>query len=113
MHAAFSRWLRELVEDGPRLRELLEDVDVRAPRERGPYRCPCCRFLTLEERGGHDICPVCFWQDDGHDEAGKDRIRGGPNESLSLSQARANFQRFGASSERRLALVRPPLPEEL
>ncbi|MFB9707609.1 CPCC family cysteine-rich protein [Streptosporangium nondiastaticum] len=25
------------------------------------YPCPRCGFLMLEERGMHEICPVCFW----------------------------------------------------
>ena len=31
------------------------------------YPCPCCGYLTLgdEHRGGYEICPVCFWEDDG------------------------------------------------
>lgn len=27
----------------------------------GPYACPCCGYLTLDERGGYEICSVCFW----------------------------------------------------
>ncbi|WP_414630127.1 CPCC family cysteine-rich protein, partial [Burkholderia multivorans] len=26
-----------------------------------PLRCPCCRSKTLRERGGFEICSVCFW----------------------------------------------------
>ncbi|HDV6321953.1 TPA: hypothetical protein RJR38_003806 [Burkholderia multivorans] len=33
-----------------------------------PLRCPCCRSKTLRERGGFEICSVCFWQDDGQDD---------------------------------------------
>ncbi|HEI2325144.1 TPA: hypothetical protein SI485_004590, partial [Escherichia coli] len=28
------------------------------------YKCPCCGYLTLPERGQYDICPVCQWEDD-------------------------------------------------
>jgi len=79
----------------------------------GPYPCPCCGFLTLDERAGDGICQVCFWQDDGQDDHDADVVRGGPNYELSLSQARANFARIGAASERVQRLVRPPKPEEL
>ncbi len=49
------------------------------PRQPVPtYRCPCCKFKTLHERGGDEICPVCFWHDDGQDERDADEIRGGP-----------------------------------
>jgi hypothetical protein len=27
-------------------------------------QCPCCGYYTLDGRGGYDICPVCFWEDD-------------------------------------------------
>ena len=78
------------------------------------YPCPCCGHRTLEEPpGSYDICPVCFWEDDGQDDHDADVVRGGPNGSLSLSQARQNYQQFGASSERRRQFVRPPLPDEL
>lgn len=30
--------------------------------------CPACGFLTLMSRGGYDICPLCFWEDEGLDE---------------------------------------------
>jgi hypothetical protein len=81
--------------------------------EGGPYRCPCCRHLTLPERGGYDICPVCFWEDDGQDDQDANVVRGGPNGRLSLTQARVNFAHIGASEERVLPMVRPPTPDEL
>ncbi|MFG1660373.1 CPCC family cysteine-rich protein [Micromonospora chersina] len=40
-------------------------VRQRVPAGGGPYACPCCGYLTLDERGGSEICPVCFWEDDG------------------------------------------------
>lgn len=73
------------------------DASVVASQEGGPYRCPCCRRLTLEERGGFDICPVCFWEDDGQDDRDADIVRGGPNGGLSLTEARENYLRVGAS----------------
>jgi hypothetical protein len=76
------------------------------------YRCPCCQFKTLDERGIYDICPVCFWEDDGQDDHDAEVVRGGPNGSLSLTDARRNFREYGASDMSRLAHVRSPLPEE-
>ena len=26
--------------------------------------CPCCGYKTLNEKGGYDICPICFWEDE-------------------------------------------------
>jgi len=76
-------------------------------------RCPCCKCKTIGERGGYEICPVCFWEDDGQDDYDSTIVRGGPNGALSLTQARANYAEFGASSERRRQFVRPPRQEEL
>jgi hypothetical protein len=87
-------------------------VDVNRGPQGGPYRCPCCGYLTLAERGLYEICPVCFWEDDGQDDRDADRVRGGPNGRLSLTQARRNFHAIGASDERRIQFVREPLPHE-
>ena len=83
------------------------------PKEGVKYRCPCCGYGTLPERGADDICPVCFWEDDGQDDQDADTVRGGPNGSLSLAQARRNFREFGASDRDHLRNVRRPKAEEL
>jgi hypothetical protein len=76
------------------------------------FRCPCCRFKTLRGRGQDEVCPVCFWEDDGQDEHDADEVRGGPNGTLSLMKARDNFAAFRASDRRRCQHVRHPLPSE-
>lgn len=75
-------------------------VNVAKDPSGGPYPCPCYHFVTLADRGGDDICPVCFCQDDGQDDHDADDTRGGPNHTLSLTEARANFLRIGATEER-------------
>jgi uncharacterized Zn finger protein (UPF0148 family) len=32
------------------------------------YTCPGCAYPTVEERGGHSVCPVCNWEDNGEDD---------------------------------------------
>ncbi len=93
--------------------DMLNTKSVQAsPQEGVKYRCPCCGYKTLDERGGYDICPVCFWEDDGQDEEDAETNRPlGPNH-LSLVQAREMYRRIGACEERLLLYVRPPLPEE-
>jgi hypothetical protein len=59
-----------------------------------------------------DLCPVCWWQDDGQDEVDADVVRGGPNGTLSLTAARANFLACGASDPRFIGRVRAPLASE-
>lgn len=78
-----------------------------------PLRCPCCGHKTLRERGGFEVCAVCYWEDDGQDDADADVVKGGPNGGLSLTQGRANFRAFGASREEDLPYVRPPRPDEI
>ena len=92
--------------------EALEKRSTVAGREGGPYRCPCCGFRTLAERGGFDLCPVCFWEDDGQDEGDADMVRGGPNGGLSLTMARRNFAEFGACERKFLGNVRKARAEE-
>jgi hypothetical protein len=58
-------------------------------------QCPCCDYFTLEERGAWDICPACYWEDDGHD-LGRLDDPSGCNHGLTLRQGRENFRRLGA-----------------
>lgn len=76
------------------------------------YPCPCCGYFTLDEKspGSFEICPVCYWQDDGQ-QFDNPTYAGGANE-LSLSEARLNFQKYGAISREFIDVVRPPLDEE-
>lgn len=70
-------------------------------------QCPCCDYVTLPERGRYNICPVCFWEDDGLDIDELD-FGSGANHGLSLREARANFAEFGACE---LIMVSKVLPE--
>jgi len=76
------------------------------------YRCPCCRFTTLAERGGYEVCPVCSWEDDGQDDHDADEVRGGPNSDVSLTQARENFRLLGAFIADAVPHVRPATDDE-
>ena len=87
-------------------------VNVRGGPEGGPYKCPCCSYLPLSQRGYHETCPVCFWEDDGQDDHDADVVRSGPNAELSLTAARANFRQLGACDDAHRATVRPARPEE-
>src|SRR5207253_839828 len=71
--------------------------------------CPCCRHLTLWKAGhNYEICPVCFWEDDGQDDSDADVVRGGPNGRLSLTEARRSYREIGATDRYALKFVRPP-----
>src|SRR5271167_5264900 len=72
---------------------------------RGKFQCPCCDHFTLDEVGTYDICPVCFWEDDG--TTGEHGFS--PN-GVSLSEGQENFKTLGASKEHDLPYVRPAEP---
>lgn len=36
--------------------------------------CACCGCLTLDERGAFEICPVCWWEDDGQSNTNADPV---------------------------------------
>jgi hypothetical protein len=75
--------------------------------------CPCCGYFTLGARGNDEICPVCYWQDDGQDEQSAAEVWGGPNKDISLEQARANYMSFGAAHREWVRYVRLPRAGEL
>jgi hypothetical protein len=77
------------------------------------YHCPCCGYPTLAIRGGFDVCAVCHWEDDGQDSHDADRVRGGPNGHLSLTEARANYANIGAVDQGGTLHVRAPTTEEM
>lgn len=64
------------------------------------YRCPCCGSAVFGEARTCEICPVCFWEDDGSET-------GGGANAVSQVKARENFARFGACEERFVELRRP------
>ena len=84
------------------------------------YACLCCRYLTLPERDGYDVCPICFWEDDGQDDYDADEVRGGSNHNLSLTEARRlsltearrNFAEFGACERRHTVHIRAAFDRE-
>jgi hypothetical protein len=64
-------------------------VEVRTLRT-----CPCCGYPTLQSRNCYEICHLCWWEDDGQDDADLDEV-GGPNDPYSLVKARKNFKTSG------------------
>lgn len=76
------------------------------------YPCPCCGYIVFREPpGSHDICPICFWEDDESQLRFADE-GGGANE-VSLRQAQANYAAAGVSEDRLAARVRPPRQGEV
>lgn len=63
--------------------------------------CPCCDYKALSTKGEYDICPVCFWEDDGNTDP---KSFSSPNH-MTLAQARENFTKFGAVNESSLQFL--------
>lgn len=57
------------------------------------FTCPCCGFPTLTARGYYQICPICFWEDEGQDDHDADEVAG-LNSDYSLTEARKNFKKY-------------------
>jgi hypothetical protein len=83
-------------------------VKIDSPR----YRCPCCNCKTLEAPGALGLCPVCWWEDDGQEDADAAEIRLTVNGALSLEEARQSYARCGAAHARFLPYTRKPLVTE-
>jgi hypothetical protein len=52
------------------------------------------------------LCPVCWWEDDGQDDADAADVRHTVNGALSLNEARAYYIGCGAAHPRFLPYVR-------
>ena len=76
------------------------------------FRCPCCGYRTLQTPESMELCPVCWWEDDGQDDADAGDVRLTVNGELSLSQARMHFVTCGAAHPRFLSYVRKPQVSE-
>lgn len=77
------------------------------------YACPCCGYLTFKSPpdGTFEICPVCYWEDDGVQKADPN-FAGGAN-GISLNIAKENFRKHGAVRAEFKQATRPPTTEEL
>jgi hypothetical protein len=76
------------------------------------FRCPCCGYKTLGAPGAMQLCPVCWWEDDGQEDTDASEVRLTVNGQLSLDEARAFYAQYGAAHPRFLAYVRKPLAAE-
>lgn len=70
--------------------------------------CSCCHYRTLDESGAYDICPVCFWEDDGNREP----AQYSSCNRLTLKEARENFSSYGACDRESRSFVSRDNPEE-
>lgn len=76
------------------------------------FMCPCCQHFTLDARGENDICPVCWWEDDGDWSTRDELERSGPNHGLTLGEGRARYWLYGVVSEHVAKEAREPFELE-
>jgi len=67
------------------------------------YPCPCCGSRTISEPGELDICEVCWWEDDGKDNATATETS--EVNTLSLAEGRTNYIRYGIFHTERMDLL--------
>ncbi|WP_239990193.1 CPCC family cysteine-rich protein [Corticimicrobacter populi] len=76
------------------------------------FTCPCCGYLMFSEPpGSYDICPICFWEDDGFQLYYPEQS-GGANPS-SLLTAQVNFIQFGACDRAMASKTRTITPDDI
>ena len=80
-----------------------ENVNIIDKYNSGLIECNCCKYQTIQDRGNYEICPVCFWEDDGSE----DISRYSPANRMNLGEAILNFRKFGAISESAKEFVDP------
>jgi len=74
---------------------------VSVPERR--HQCPCCDYYTLGDRAAYEICPVCYWEDDGQDLDQLEVVSGANH--ITLREARTNYAAIGACDQAALSLV--------
>ncbi len=94
--------------------------------------CPCCGYQTFESsesllagfssseiptkylkyiRGStYDVCPICYWEDDGRIIDGEFFETGC---QLPLSEAQANYRKYGAMRKDLARAVRKPTKDDV
>ena len=76
------------------------------------YRCTCCGARTLSSPASMELCPVCWWEDDGQEDDDASEVRLTVNGNLSLNDAREHFRLCGACHPRFIQYVRLPQDTE-
>lgn len=76
------------------------------------FRCPCCDYRTLDAPAAMGPCPVCWWEDDGQDDADAFAVHLTVNGPLSLAEAHQHYASCRAAHPRFRPYVRKPDPTE-
>lgn len=72
------------------------------------FPCPCCGYaIHTRPPGSYDLCPICFWEDDGLQLEFASTLAGGANEPT-LLQAQLNYTECGSCEAGAAKHVRVP-----
>ena len=75
------------------------------------FPCPCCGYhVFYRQPGGHERCPICWWEDD-LAQLRFARLPGSANH-VSLEQAQHNYNAIGVAERRYAGEGRPPFKDE-
>ncbi|MBC7554741.1 MAG: hydrolase [Taibaiella sp.] len=72
------------------------------------FACACCGFFTISEI--HDICDVCYWEEDIYQE--EHIFDNGGSNKVCLADAKQNMINFGACEIEFINFVRVPTTDE-
>ena len=91
----------------------LIDWERRQNMGKRKFKCICCGYKTLEHSDPvyHEVCPVCYWENDPIQNENHE-YKGGANR-VCLNEAKRNFAEFGATEKEYIGYVRKPLEGEL
>ena len=79
----------------------------------GKITCFCCGYKTLTEGPGeYNICPVCFWENDGSGVINSNEPSSA-NNMIRLSDAQKNYLEYGVYSPDFINKVRKHLSGEI
>lgn len=65
------------------------------------FTCPCCNYKTILEKGNYEICPICFWEDDGSN----DLLKYSHVNHMTLKNAKDNFKTKGVILDKFLEYI--------
>ncbi|MGF1642921.1 MAG: CPCC family cysteine-rich protein [Thiotrichales bacterium] len=76
------------------------------------FPCPCCGYLVFErEPGSHQVCPICYWEDNLVQL--RFPLMAGAANHVSLLEGQRNFGEFGAAERRHANDTRAPFTDEV
>lgn len=75
------------------------------------FPCPCCGYLVFQQQpGNHEICRICFWEDDLAQL--RFPLMPGSSNTVSLETGQHNFAECGTAERRKAANAHDSINDE-